>query len=312
MFDNLEHDETKLMDSSAVTEYQVCPRKYFYRYVLGYAPIKKPIYFAWGTSVHLFREKVETLYLANKDEDLQKIVAEGIQYALEFANKEFPLANILPKFDWMTPARLLRALLVSAQWWINEKQKGAIKVIAIELPWKVIIKNPHEETEFIIAGRFDNVIEWSRKVWGRDFKTTTEFGGYYINTLSPNDQFTRYTYAQNKLAGWNEEDPNDLPQVGGQLIEVLFGNKTTEPKIEVFPTQRTRSELLTWKKEQIQIHRLMNVNRKDDIWPMNTKSCKFCEYRKVCEGSNETSQMNTLKHNYKIEKWDPTKGSKDS
>jgi CRISPR/Cas system-associated exonuclease Cas4 (RecB family) len=303
VFDNLEHNEVGLMDSTAITTFMLCPRKYFYRMVLGYTTEGKQPYFAFGSAYHKFREVIEREWLAEPDKAKMPVyIMKGLDEASSYCDKHLVAPEKGSKWEWMTKARLQKSCILAANWWKNEKEKGAIKVITIEQPFQIKLRDGS-----IIAGRADQIVNFNGKLWGRDFKTSSTAGAYYVNSLNPNDQFTRYTFAENKLSGWNEEDINDRPLVQGQLIEVLFNNKTTEPKIEVYPAQRTRTELLLWLREQEYWHKMMDLCRKDDIWPMNPKSCTFCEYRRVCEMSSETSQMTFLKNSFKHNHWDCTK-----
>lgn len=304
MFNNLPHNEPRLMDSTAVTTFMVCPRKYFYRMILGYDnPVRQP-YFAFGSAYHLFRHVIEVEYL--KEPDITKLgnhVIKGIEAASAYCDKNLIHTDTNPKYKWgwMTKDRLIKSCIAGANWWKAEKQKGAIKVLAMEQPFQIELSNGR-----IIAGRADQVVNFNGKVWGRDFKTSSSQGNYYINSLNPNHQFSLYTYAENKLAGWDDNDINDRLKVEGQLIEVLYNNKTQGPKIEVYLAQRTRNELLTWLKEEQYWHSMIEGCKESDTWPMNPKSCTFCEYRKVCELSNETQQMTYLKNNYKFKPWDCT------
>ena len=52
-------------------------------------------------------------------------------------------------------------------------------------------------------GRADQIVKWSGKVWGRDFKTSSKDGAFYQRQLDPNEQFTGYTYAEGKFVKRN-------------------------------------------------------------------------------------------------------------
>lgn len=306
-FPNLPRAEPNLRDSTAITRFMECPRKYFYSMVLGYKSDKPYPYFTFGNAYHKFREIIELRW--REESDLTKCdvyILEGMERALKFFDKHHvppPKGN---KFEFMNKERIMKSCLVGAKHWKREKAEGVIKVLAVEQPFQIIL--PDGE---VIAGRFDQVINYRGKILGRDFKTSSISGSYYVNTLNPNDQFTRYTYAENKLTGWDENDVNSKMTCEGQLIEVLFNTKTTGPTIESFPAMRTRNEVLNWLKEQEYWHKVMQLCRDTDVWPMNTKSCTYCEFRPVCKMSSESMQQSYLKHNYKHEPWDCTHSSKE-
>jgi len=296
------------MDSTAVTTYMQCPRKYFYRMVLGYSADVQMPYFAFGSAYHLFREVLERAYMADPlESNWTDYILAALDAASKYCDKHLkPVDDPKNKWAFMTKDRLIKSCVFAANHWKAEKKSGRITVLSIEQPFQIALPDGR-----IIAGRADQVINLSGKIWGRDFKTSSTQGNYYVNSLNPNDQFTRYTYAENKLVGWDESDINDRPKVEGQMIEVLFNAKTVGPTLETYPAQRTRSELLMWLKEQEVWHKQMQINRDTDVWPMNTKSCTFCEFRKVCDLPNETSQMSQLKRNYKHSPWDCTRSEGD-
>jgi CRISPR/Cas system-associated exonuclease Cas4 (RecB family) len=303
-FPAIDRNEVKIIDSSAITTFMECHRKYFYRYVLGYKTSETFPFFAFGTAYHVFREVIEKEYLANPDNSkIDEYVVAGITRAAEYCDKNLPPPDVDSKWAWMTKERLIQSCIVGANHWRQEKLSGAIKVLAIEQPFQISLPDG-----VIIAGRADQIISWNGKIWGRDFKTSSQHGSYYVNTLNPNDQFSRYTYAENILSGY-DFDNNSRPTVEGQRVDVLFNNKTTKPTIDVHLASRTKQELLNWLKEQSLWHKIMQMCRDEDVWAMNPKSCKFCEYRKVCTLGNEAQQMAFLKNNYKLEHWDCTKGS---
>lgn len=306
-FPNLPRAEPHLRDSTAITRFMECPRKYFYSMVLGYKSDKPYPYFTFGNAYHKFREVLEIHWM---EDPLISNAPEYVMNALDRALKFFDKHHVPPpkgnKFEFMNKDRIIKSCLKSAEHWKQEKKAGAIVVMAIEQPFQITLDDGE-----VIAGRFDQVINMRGKVRGRDFKTSSISGSYYINTLNPNDQFTRYTYAENKLAGWDETDVNDKMPVDGQIIEVLFNTKTQGPTIEAFPALRTRNEILQWLAEQRYWHKIMAECRASDIWPMNTRSCTYCEFRPVCKMSSESHQQSKLKHSYNHEPWDCTHSTKE-
>lgn len=307
MFPNLTRAEPHLRDSTAVTRFQECPRKYFYSMVLGYKKDDDAPWLSFGNAYHKFREVLELHWLADPSlANSPDYVIAALERATKYFKKHHKPIDKGSKWEFMNIDRLTQSCMLAAQHWLREKKEKRIIVLAIEQPFQIQLDDGE-----IIAGRFDQTVDFSGKIWGRDFKTSSKNPSYYASSLSPNDQFTRYTYAENKLVGWDENDQSQRPPVSGQLIEVIFGNKTLKPIIETYPAQRTKEEMLTWKKEQLHLHKLMRECREEDVWPMNTKSCNFCEYRKVCSASSESMQQSILKNNYRHEPWDCTHSSKE-
>jgi len=297
-FEGFERHEPVNIDSSALMQFKTCPRSYFFRYVLGFDTKDEKIYFAFGTAYHKYREMLEVYYKeAGKPKDpplLDAISARALTDAIKSWGKTkdpHPDDN----FFWLTQKRMLAACMEGHKHWKLEKQKGQIEVLESEQPFNVTLPNG-----VTISGRFDQVIRWSGRIWGRDFKTTTKGPYYFKRGLWPNDQFTRYTMAQRLLSG---------QRVDGQLVEVLYNERPTQkmdkpPRIEVETVPIAESYLNDWLDEQLYWDAQLRWARENDSYPKNEKSCSFCSYHQVCQRPSEAGQIATLKSNFKIRVWD--------
>lgn len=281
--------EPVIMDSTAMMTYKTCPRLYFYRIVLGFTPKETPEYFAFGTAYHKFREVLQ------RDADTHKLsVQEALIHATDVAvemYKKHPIPDSDSKWAFLTIDRLNQSCLVAFKHWLKERLDGHIKVTAFEQPFTLQLGS------IWVAGRADNIVDWRGEPWGRDFKTSSKTGPFYSRTLEPNDQFTRYTWAESKLTG---------KQVKGQIVEVLYNTKKEGPIIETFTTTRTLGQLKRWELEHGFWMRQIDESREQDMYPMNEKSCNFCKYHSVCKSSSESGQMSQLKSYFKVEPWDCT------
>lgn len=309
MMDNFtERYFPKVMDSTAVMTYKTCPRKFFFRIVLGFVPYTKYPYFAFGSAYHKFREILDKRWIEG-ERDKAKIFEEAITAASDYCKKHL-VTPTEGKWKFMTQARLLASCIYAFKRWSEEKDEGVIEVIASEQPFRIVIPSKVVEDGIIIAGRADQIIKDRGKIWGRDFKTTSQAGGkdgglspFYTNTLEPNDQFTRYTYAESILQFGQLED-NPGRRVQGQYVEVLINNEKGGPNIENLITSRNKWQLEKWLEEHDVWMEFLFLSKERDAWPANEKSCNFCEYRKVCTMPSESSMMTELKGNYNVEPWD--------
>lgn len=287
--------EPSVMDSTALTTFMMCPRKYFFRMVLGFAPKTTEQYFVFGGAYHKFREILETEFASGKSP------VESYQAATNAAQHYFERHGGNPKpktrYDFLTSERLDKSMIAAFQHWLKEKKEDRIKVIATEQPFLLEM-----DDGTTIAGRADQIIEWNGAVWGRDFKTSSKTGPFYNRTLEPNDQFTRYTWAESKLTG---------RRVKGQIIEVMFNDKKNGPKIEVLTSSRTEWQLKQWEQDHKFWMKLIQMCRENDEWPMNTKSCAFCEFRDVCVAPSVNAMASQLKSYFAVRPWDCTKVDQD-
>jgi hypothetical protein len=294
-FTSLSRHEPIIVDSTSMMTFKTCPRKYFYRIILGYVPKGTAPYFAYGSAYHVFRDVLETTYKSNKD--YKKCFEAAFLAALTYWQKHGEEPVVGTRWDFLTQGRLVKTCQVAYEHWKKEKEQNKIIVIANEQPFVIAMPDGT-----LIAGRFDQIIRWNGKPWGRDFKTSSKMGAYYQRTLEPNDQFTRYTYAQGKLTG---------EYVQGQVVEVMYNTKSAGPKIEQFTTSRSRDQLETWEEEHEFWVSLLKICRDTDNYPMNEKSCSFCEYHSVCKQPSESSMMYQLDNYYNVKPWDCTVNPKD-
>lgn len=309
--------EPRIKDSTQIMAAKTCLRKYFYQIVLGRVPQKSAIYLTWGSAYHKFREHLERFYGFGHDKPVKFDEAKSMEaylYALEIARKywqkEAVPEPIGSDFDFMTEARLIKSCATAFKHWKKEKLQGIIEVIAVEQAFNVQLVDGSST-----SGRGDQMIRWNGRLWGRDFKTTSKDAKFYARGIEPNDQFTRYTVAEGKLAG---------EFVQGQFIEVLYNGKSTGgyqskktgkttpivekgPEIVEFQTSRTPYQLRVFEQEAGIMNKIIDVCREADVWPMQEVNCPFCPYHSVCTKPTEGGMMAQLEGYYDVRPWDNTK-----
>jgi hypothetical protein len=301
--EKFERFEPKILDSTAIQLAKMCKRKYFFQIVLGKVSRVTPVYFNFGSAYHKFREVLELSYMGNNDMfrtprldgDFKAALQAATTYWDKHQRHDPPAGD---KFDFMTKLRLQQSCLVAYEHWQKEKQQGQIKVLVVEQPFNVQIID-----EEYTSGRFDQIVSFNGKIWGRDFKTSSKDGMYYQRGLTPNDQFTRYTYAESKLKG---------ERVQGQLIEVLYNAKSTKtaqkgPTITMIPVGRTDFELDDWERDELQIRKELDLARQTDTWVKNEGHCIFCPFHSVCKMPSIAGQMSKLDYEWDTRPWDNTK-----
>lgn len=302
----LPRHEPVIRDHTAVIHYKKCPRKYFYRIVLGRVPKETPPYFAFGGAYHKFREVLELEYKkltggsVRVFDDVAGLSAcqKGIEAAMQKWNKDGRDPTVGTRFDFMTGDRLLKSCLVAYKHWEKEKRTGAIIVLATEQAFNIQMPDGSAT-----AGRADQIVRWNGRMWGRDFKTSSKDQKYYSRTLDPNDQFTRYTWAEGQLSG---------EQIQGQIVEVLFNDKKKGPEVYTHIATRSRAQIDRWLVEEAFWNKIMQVAREEDMYPMvEAQECSYCEYHSVCKSSSEHGAMSILENSFNFSPWDCTKVDQD-
>lgn len=282
-----ERFEPLILDSTAITAFKECNRKYFFQIVIAKVSKYTPIYFTFGTAYHKFREVLENTL------DFKAGLFAGMEAYDKGTGGTEP--SVDDKFSFMTKLRLMQSCKIAYDHWEKEKKMKAIEVIAIEQPFNVELEEGSGE---FTSGRFDQIVRWNGKVWGRDFKTTSKEGMYYQRGLDPNDQFTRYTFAESELCG---------EQVHGQIIEALYNSKKQGPSITQYVSSRTLWQINDWKRDELHIRKQLTASRESDTWPKNERACTFCPYHSVCKMGSEGSQMAKLDAEFSVRAWDNTK-----
>lgn len=300
--------EPTVMDHSAIIQAMWCKRRYFYTIVLGFRSKDEPQYFGFGSCYHKFREILSKQWLDAKragavSTDLLKeewmITAFGnaMHAAAELWKQKKMRDPVLgDKWDFLTLARLLESCTVAFKHWRDEREKGRIEILATEQ--NIIITLPDGSQ---VGGKADEIVKWNGQVWGRDFKTSTQNQDkWFTRKMDPNDQFTRYTYMEQKLCG----EP-----VQGQLVEVMWNAAGTKkelkkgPKIFQHMATRSQSQLAMWEQEQMFYKKLLDLCRTEDIWPMETRACSYCEFHSVCSRPGEQAQMAKLEAEFIQRPW---------
>lgn len=281
--------EPLILDHTAIIQAKTCLRKYFFSIVLGMNPRgPSALYFSFGSAYHKFREVLEIEHKNGNTETHLKVALDAaLAYWDEATGGKDPEVN--DKFGFLTRARLMQSCVVSYKHWQKEKAQGKIQVLAVEQPFNVELANGE-----YTSGRFDQIVRWNGKIYGRDFKTSSKEGAYYQRGLDPNDQFTRYTFAEQALAGQRCE---------GQIIEVLYNSKKAGPTITQYLSTRTQWQLDDWKRDELFMRETLNRARETDTWPKQEHSCGFCQFHSTCKMGSMPAQQAKLKAEFVQRPW---------
>lgn len=281
----LERFEPTNKDSTAVKTWKECPRKYFLRMVLGRSKPEgeNASVFAWGTAIHKF---LEILYMTGD-------VGEATQTAIKLYKPPTK-----PKFDFQTKDRLLKNFIALAAFYQEEKSKKNIEVLSIEEPFNVRFKDGH-----IIGGRLDQLIKWNGRVWVRDWKTTSKMIQYWKTGLDPNDQAIRYIYAMSALTFGIDTNGYPNKVIDGVVFTAIQNMKSKEAHIESASVGKNITQVRKWIDDQVHVHKLMDMCREEDVWPMHETNCGFCDYRTVCTQSSESGMEYVLRTQFTLSPW---------
>lgn len=292
-----ERHEPVVLDHTAIITYKTCPRKYFYRMVLGFTERETQPYFVSGSAYHTYRKIFDLTWKAEENLPFQDrfdyshilgVDAAVKKWMDKTKGKEVPAPNT--KWDWITLSRLKLSLAKTKDWLQVEKKTGNIIVLMTEQPFIVEV-----EKDIFYGGTADQVVKWNNRLWGRDFKTSSKEKQYFKRTLKPNNQFLGYTISEELLHG---------STVDGQLVEVLFNSKSKPPEITPYPNSFNVYEKGVWRKQLVSWTEKIRISREKDMYEMAEVHCPFCPFHMVCAAGNENQIMALLESKYKVEPWD--------
>lgn len=294
-----ERKEPLIKDHTATKLWKECPRKYFLRIVIGRTLAKQEmeVIFGWGNAVHMF---METMYLT--EGDVQKSFVKALAIY-----KAPPMGS---KWPHLTVERLGRTIKLLTEFYQKEKALGNVEVKGIEQPFNVELPDGT-----IIGGRFDMFFTRNDRPLIRDWKTTTKQANWFLPTLNPNDQVTRYVYAASRLAGWSSSNPT-MGKIDGAEFVVIENQPPTKsdpkhPKVIAQLISKSHHELIEWEKDQMFIYKQMEFSRLHDIWPKHEGNCSWCDYRTVCRQQTPGGMEWELKSNFIQKFWDHTRSEEE-
>lgn len=299
------HPSTKIVDSSKLQEFMECPRKYFYRHVLGWSQEESSHALFFGTVWH---SALEQLWINGFDETALEIAKAT--FLTEYREKYDEISDEIyfPKSPYMAAEALedyQRMFQREAEEW---------QVLFTEISITVPILNGH-----VLSGRMDllceNINTKQKKV--REYKTTGRYDRQWRDQWLLSTQIGTYTHTLYSLYPAEE--------VYGVTVEgAIFQKKGVQ--VQPIPCRRTPEQMLSWLTsttswfdrlqadldwlEATPYERLEALDVLP-VFPLNSQSCtKYygCQYHDFC-----SAWANPLQHisedevplGFVREFWDP-------
>ena len=282
--------EPVVFDNSTLSTFQRCPRKGFYQYALQRSPSGTNYPIQFGVGYHKFRETLETLYvrlIKEGDASLSDLKTQRLIYELSFKKalevtrledadgesylgwKEPPVEH---RHAFLSQHRLDATCQEAFKMWLDEKDEKKIIIILSEQSFDLNLMNGER-----YGGRFDQLIEWNKKLWLRDFKTTARMGKGYGAKFDPDNQMPGYIWASQRLS-------DEL--VEGVLIDVVYNTKTMGPDFFPFLSTRTPWQIDSWEEDAAKEIESVRRHFLDMHFPKRTTACNDfggCFFRDACK-----------------------------
>lgn len=275
-------------DSTSLTTFKECPRKYYYSIVCGYATREQSVHLTFGIHLHHAHERYYHHRAASfsHEEALRMVVKEMMQ-------REFHSDD-----QYKNRQTLIRTIV----WGLDEFKNDPAETIilasgkpAVELSFRFQLP---DAPEYLYCGHMDRLARFNGKTYVFDYKSTkralyTEF----FDQFSPHNQMTGYTLG-GKITFHQP--------VEGVVIHAAQVGVTFSRFARGF-SPRTSDQLEEWLATTAYFVKLAAQYSDADFWPMNEGACNNyfgCQFRKVC--SKPPAQRETwLKADYVKRLWDP-------
>ena len=305
-----EHPSWEIKDSSKLTDFLTCPRKYFYTYLLGWKLDQPAHDLYFGESWHKARE----YQLLHGYDDIEGAYNAFIQhYRKEFDQSTDTIYT--PK----DPAAVLKALMQYAE----ERRQDLVdyEVIYTEISGTV----PVDEHR-VLSYRMDSILRQREDdmIISMDHKSTKSFSKTWADQFDLNMQTGTYThclyclYPVDKVLGVLYD---------GCSFEFLKRGSSARPagyhiNFKQVPAYKTPDQMNTWlwtvndllDRIDTEMNKLSYCSDSDEVlqsFPMNPESCtKYwgCAFHDYCLAwQNPLRSCEKPPIGFKIEYWDPSK-----
>ena len=298
------HNTWNIIDSSKLQEFMNCPRKYFYRYMLGWAGEGKNIHLIFGEAWH---RALEVLMRKGYSGDSIK---EGMEQFTEYYRRYYePYEDEFnrPK----NPGYALDGLID----YVTHYQNDKFEVIHTEVHGTI----PLDDTR-LLTGRIDSICRDERGYFVLEHKTGSSLTAAWSGQWTLKVQIGTYLHALYCMY------PPEA--IYGLIVNGVFFLKTMF-KYERVIIRKMPNAMQAWmdmalyyyKQIEVETERLIEEQVEDNetmvSFPMNTESCtkynKMCMYADLCTTwNNPLQRCDSCPLGFVEKWWNPAESDKDS
>jgi hypothetical protein len=271
-----------------------CPRKYYYKMIVGYRSRDDQVHLSFGSFYHKALEMYDH--------------ARSSGHSHESAMREATKVAMQLTWGWESehPTKNRYTLIRSVVWYLDffeedpaetfqlaNGQPAVELTFKLETPW-VAPTGDH----YVLTGHMDRIVTFAGGQYVLDRKTTKySLNEYYFEQFAPGNQFSMYSLASKVV--WQAPIRGVL--IDAAQIAVGFTN------FKRGMTFRNDEILDEWYEETGFWIRQAQIFAEAKRWPQNDLSChKFqgCEFRDICRLAPSARQP-FLDTKFKIEGWNP-------
>lgn len=303
-------------DSMSLGWLKLCPRLYQYSMIEGWRSKSTKIDLAFGIEYHWGIEHYDKQRLLGlSHEDAMRWVVDQV-LRRTWKHPDFEASDDSNK----NRPTLIRSLI----WYFEEFVQDNAKTItlangkpAVELSFRMplgfgpsdtifewldpvaeemkLVTKSKSETNYILCGHIDRLVEFTGQVFVQDHKTTkTTLSSSYFSQFEPDNQMTLYTVASQVVFSTLAKGV----MIDAAQIAVGF------TRFERDVTYRTEAQLEEWLFDLQILLRQNEEYVKNDYFPMNDKSCRLCQFKKICSKDPKVREI-FLASEFEKRPWNP-------
>ena len=291
-------------DSTKLNCFQVCPRKYFYEYVLGWRIDRPSVHLVFGGAIHEALDVLLTGLKNHKDitkpETLDASYEAFMEHYRRYFDETYDSGN--------SPKDPYGALQLLTGWAAKHKH-AEFEVLYVEVPGNVPVGD--QEQSWQLYFKIDTIIKAKEGICCYEHKTTGQNSSAWRDSFALSLQVGTYLHVLYSLFPENE--------VYGALIDGLVIKKSGV-EFETIPVRRTYEHMSVWDFQVRSLlaaidfnFQLLSESTPDTpamgCFPLNTESCtKYgtCTYHSMCMSwPNPLKSIHRRPMNLGVEHWDP-------
>ncbi|NJL70381.1 MAG: PD-(D/E)XK nuclease family protein [Candidatus Competibacteraceae bacterium] len=284
-------------DSSSLELAMTCPRKYYYRMILGVAPTTSSVHLLFGG---IFAKAVETFYkLRASGSSIHEATVAVVGLALR---ESWDPATGQPKvFD--DSAKTRSTLIRSIVWYIEEyadESESAMTTVHLEdgTPAVELSFSLEFADGLLYCGHLDRVVDYMGGRYWLDNKTTKAgLTPFFFQSYTMSSQFFGYTWAGQTIL---------RSPIKGGIIDAI-GVQVGATQFMRQPITYTAERVAEWYENTCDVISLMRSYTALRKFPMNLTACGNyggCGYKELCARSPRIRDV-YLQSNYHQDVWDP-------
>jgi len=276
-----------VLDNSAVSTFNQCPRKFYYNYVLHYQkPISAPLHFG-----RVWHKMLDVWYSTGGDE-----TAAIVAGRTEWGDADFPNDHRTFQRCWEAFTKYVKEYSSKAEHdaTFGLREGSPLVEIAVVQQW------PEIPLQYV--GKIDRVIRAiDGYVYVNDHKTVSRMDAAFFRGFEMASQMLGYTKLVSEFLG---------VRVMGVMVNAY--NITPTGKTDKFVRQYIdlpEERVETWATKTLpdQMNAILRAYETDD-WAMNHEACNgkygLCSYFDVCT-MPERRRASFLDLNFEIREWNP-------